>query len=54
MFPHQVRSKTQEIQGSSIEEAVSNLAYSKSFNASEANKPAGGFLRPKVRLFAVD
>lgn len=38
MFPHQTRSKTQEIQGSNIEEALNGLSYSKSFNVPEANQ----------------
>lgn len=54
MFPQQSRSKTQEVQGSSVSEALSHLSYSKSFNVSESNKSSEeNFLRTKVSYFVL-
>ncbi|XP_067948276.1 uncharacterized protein [Watersipora subatra] len=41
------RSRTQEVKSSNVEEALSNLSYSKSFHASETKRSGDGLLRSK-------
>lgn len=52
MFPQHARSKTQEIESSTVSEAISSLSYSKSFNAADSDSNSRGkpspMLRPKV------
>lgn len=51
MFPQNARSKTQEIDSVTVNEALSGLTYSKSFNAADEPSSRGNgspMLRPKV------